>query len=93
MFFAGFDKKGCLQVQSRPEGPAEAMAEENLDALLRTFKPGTVFSRKDFIAWGEQLQVSLRTVERWIASRLELGMLEKQGSTSATVYMRQVSQN
>lgn len=87
-FFAGFDPKGRLQLQSRPEGAAEAIAEDNLDAILKTQSPGTMFSRKEFIAWGEQVGVGVRTVERWLASRLELGMLDKQGSTSATVYLK-----
>ncbi len=88
VFFAGFDGKGRLVLQSRPEGPAEIIAEDSLDALLKTHQPGTQFSRKDFIGWGEQLQISLRTVERWLASRLELGMLNKEGSTSRTVYLK-----
>lgn len=89
-FYAAFDERGRLLPQSRPEGPGEAIAEESLDAILKLHQPGSQFSRKDFVAWGEQVQISLRTVERWLASRLELGMLEKQGSTSATIYQKPV---
>lgn len=86
--YADFDLLGRLTPAEKPTRAVESQAEQELDTMLAARKPGEQFTRQDFLAWGAGHSLSIRTVDRWIATRVELGMLEKSGNTNRTVYWR-----
>jgi hypothetical protein len=86
--YADFDGAGRLVPTDKPSVAAESQSEQEMDALLAARKPGEQFVRQDFLDWGGIRSLSVRTVDRWIASRVELGMLDKKGNTSSTIYWK-----
>lgn len=92
VLWADFDPKGRLCIVDKPDIGTQNRNEAELDSLLATRKPGEQLARALFLEWGEKLKISVRTVERWVASRLELGMLEKSGNGKATIYWRPTQQ-
>ena len=93
--YADFDAKSRLMLVDRPEAveaEKESPSHVMLDAKLDTIYPGTKISRDTFLQWGEEIGVSTRTVDRWIAIRSddEIGMLEKIGSGKNTIYMKPI---
>lgn len=72
--------------------PLMARAESMLSQRLDQAPQGKEFSREDFFSWGVEYDISQRSVERWIRSALELGLLLKLGSTRDVRYQKPVTQ-
>lgn len=90
IIYMDFDANGVLFPKIKPEQVEESKSEAALDAILQLRAPGEMFSRQDTLDWGIQVGCSDRTVDRWRADRIELGFIEKSGSTNKTVFWRPV---
>jgi hypothetical protein len=86
--YMDFDTDGRLWPKIRQQEAAESTMDAELDRVLELMKPGEQFGRRVVMDWAERLKISPRKADEWIASRLELGFLEKKGNTTSTVYWR-----
>jgi hypothetical protein len=91
--YANFDQNGQLRLLDRPDTASDSKESPNyakLDARFADEAPGAEFTRETFIQWGEDIGVSSRTVERWLALRCnpELGFIEKIGNARSTTYRK-----
>lgn len=82
-----FDARGRLEPAGKiPDMIAGTKAQ--LYQLLAQQTPGATFQRPDFLAWGKELAISQRSVDKWLAESIELGMIEKHGQTSNSRYLK-----
>lgn len=73
-------------------GPLAARSESLLSQRLEQEPAGKEFPKSIFLAWGEEYDLSSRSVERWLKSALELGSLLKVGTTRDSRYQKPVTQ-
>lgn len=90
VMYYDFDGESRLNPVIYDEPDEEASAFGRLDAVLNNMQAGQEASKEEFSGWGEELGISLRTVERWISSRTsdDLGMLERVGSTRKRTFRK-----
>lgn len=94
---ADFDAEGRLRVVGDLEA-AERKQEESkrdqLDSWLKNLPGGTVFTRAELDEWGEEREISERTVSRWLQERTDptQGFLERIGKGRATKYKKPITQ-
>jgi hypothetical protein len=87
--YADFDEDGRLSLVPTPtEALAGSQAYLDLDRKLEAENSGTKFTREQLFSWGEEISVTDRTVERWIASRVEVGFLVRVGATRPATYQK-----
>lgn len=91
--YADFDQFGHLRLLDRPD--PTTTAKENptyvmLDTRLMAHRPGTEFSKDEFLKWGEDLGVGQRTIERWLGMRCDpdMGWLIRIGNTQSLTYQK-----
>lgn len=91
--YANFDQNGQLRILDRPDTASDTKdspAHSKLDARFLEEAPGGEFTREIFLQWGEDIGVSIRTVDRWLALRSDpdMGFIEKVGNTRSTTYRK-----
>lgn len=87
VIYMDFDANGQLHAKERVDAQvntADAQLDARLDLVAANFK----FSRKDTLEWGAVLGISDRTVDRWRADRVDMGFIQKSGTTTNTVFWR-----
>lgn len=85
--FVTFGEYGRLVPCENPE-MARTAALDFLDQQLTLADDDTDFTRADFIDWAATAEISSRTVDRWISSRTEAGLLVKGGTKQRTTYAK-----
>lgn len=88
--YARFQREGRLELAVPVIREADS-PRDKLSARLAAEPEGSDYTRGVFVEWGEQLTVSSRTVDKWIAEQIELGMLDKQGKTSNAKFRKPVT--
>jgi hypothetical protein len=93
--YADFNERGQMVLIERPdakevesESPAHAILYRRLDVVA----PGAQMKKEVFVDWGNEANMSLRTVERWlaIASHEDIGLLVRSGNTKTVTYTKPV---
>ena len=94
VLYTDFDDDGRLRVLTEEASDQTSSTEQGLDDQLAQEKEGAEFRRQELNEWGDNLStpVSPRTVQRWIDSRVELGFLQRKGSTRSLTYMKPFAQ-
>jgi hypothetical protein len=94
VLYVDFDEDGRLRALTEEVSNQTTSTEQALDDRLAQEKEGAEFRRQELNEWGEALPepVSPRTVQRWIESRIELGFLQRKGSTRSLTYMKPFAQ-
>lgn len=94
---ADFDAEGRLGVigdLQAADRKQEESKRDQLDSWLKVLAEGTVFTRAELDEWGEEREISERTVSRWLQERTDptQGFLERIGKGRATKYKKPITQ-
>ena len=85
--WARFLTAGNLVLTEEPRADV-VTGQTVLDQMLTVVEAGRKLTRGDLHGWGKAAEVSARTVDRWIATCLEFGLLKKTGHGMTTVYVK-----
>lgn len=85
--WADFSLSGRLDLCSSPDSRREG-TQTRLDEALACAEIDQEFTRADFLAWGDAMGVTARTVDRWIRTAVEYGFLERDGATRSATYRK-----
>jgi len=95
ILYADFDSDGRLGlIDVDVPMEEESQTRMELDTRLEGAAAGGTFTRSELDEWGDSLStpVSPRTVQRWIESRVEIGLLGVRGATRSLVYFKPLPQ-
>lgn len=84
--YATFGEYGRLVLCDDPDLPRTTYLEQ-LDQRLAD-ADALEFTRGDFLEWGEELAIGTRTVDKWISTRAEAGILTKTGARRSVIYSK-----
>jgi len=85
--YADFGEYGRLNLCAAPEVYADSK-QGRLDGRLDEAGGGTEFGRSEFLDWGSEMDMSIRTVDLWIAAKVASGELVRRGSARAAVFQK-----
>lgn len=80
-------KQGRLLICAAPENLRSTKQDRMFDVLGEE-GVGDEFDRATLLKWGKGVGVGVRTVDKWIAKCVDLGILIKGGTPAATVFRR-----
>ena len=85
--YARFDLSGTLRLAAKPETPSMDSGDR-LDCMLDLLDPDSLIEPADLQEWAEQLEITVRTVRRWVTAKIESGEIVKEGSTKGARYRK-----
>lgn len=86
VLYATFGDYGRLVLCDDPDAPRTTSLDQLDQRLAESGQ--TEFTRGDFLEWGEELGFGTRTVDRWIGTRAEAGILLKTGARRSVIYSK-----